>query len=145
MKKIYLIIVCILILTITSPSQVFAHGLKITHEEKKSIEITARFDNGEPMSEAQVAIFAPGNPSAPWATGQCDKEGRYVFTPDSSKPGTWDIQVRQAGHGEMIHINVGGDVAAAESGYTKSQIILMSVSIIWGLVGTALFFRRRRN
>ena len=30
--------------------------------------------------------------------------------------GTWDIQVRQAGHGDMIHIPVGEDLTVGASG-----------------------------
>ena len=68
-----------------------------------------------------------------------------MFTPDSTKPGTWDVQVRQAGHGDMIHIPIGEDLAlTGTTGYTTLQIMLMGASVIWGFVGTALFFSYRR-
>jgi len=146
MKKIFLACCLVLLLNLSLPAVAFAHGVEITHQVKSDIEITAKYDTGEPMSEGQVTIFAPDNPSTPWFTGKCDKDGHFVFTPDPSKPGTWDVQVRKAGHGGIIHIPVGEDVSVSGStGYTTLQIVLMAACVVWGLVGTALFFTRRKS
>jgi nickel transport protein len=124
----------------------YAHGAIIEYTVDMTIEIVATYDNGEPMAGAQVVVYAPDDPSTPWLTGVCDDEGRFTFMPDSTKPGTWDVQVRQAGHGDMVHIPVGeGAVAAASSGgYSVLQIVLMAVCVVWGIAGTALYFSRRR-
>ena len=98
------------------------------------------------MAGAQVVVYAPDAPSTPWLTGVCDNEGRFSFTPDSSRSGIWDVQVRLAGHGGMVHIPVGEDAATSGSigGYSYLQIALMAVCVIWGSIGTALYFRPRR-
>ena len=122
-----------------------AHGAKIEYTINMAVEIRATYDTGEPMDGGQVMVYAPDNPSIPWLEGVCDEEGRFVFTPDPSKPGTWDVQVRQAGHGDMVHIPIGEDMAVSGgTGYTSLQIVLMGVCVVWGFVGTALFFSRRR-
>ncbi len=128
------------------PTKAYAHGVKIEYTGNLEIEIVAAYDTGEPMSGAQVVVYAPDDPSTPWLTGVCDDEGRFTFTPDSSKPGTWDVQVRQAGHGGIVHIPVGeGTVASGGSGgYSGLQIALMAACVTWGIVGTALYFLRRR-
>ncbi len=136
--------ILVLLVALIFPGMALAHGVQITHQEEKTIEITAAYDSGEPLSEGQVSVFAPDNRSTPWITGQCDQEGRFVFTPDSSKPGVWDVQVRKAGHGGMIYINVAEPVVA-DKGYTTPQIILMVASVTWGFIGTALYFRRRKS
>ncbi|MEE9618360.1 MAG: carboxypeptidase regulatory-like domain-containing protein, partial [Anaerolineae bacterium] len=93
----------------------------------------------------QVTVYAPDDPSTPWLTGVCDEDGRFIFTPDPSKPGTWDVQVRQSGHGDMVHIPIGEDVAmTGTTGYTPLQVVLMGACVVWGFVGTALFFLRGR-
>lgn len=126
------------------------------------IELKAAFESGEAMSEGQVTVYAPDDPKTPWLIGQCDGQGRFVFAADSARPGTWEIQVRQAGHGEWLKIPItadtvqvtdnGGeqtvrlvDSARGESGssYSTGQIVLMAASVAWGLVGTALYFSRR--
>lgn len=90
---------------------VFAHGAKLEYQPINGIEVRARYDSGEPMKAAQINIYAPDNPSEPWMTGTTDDEGRFVFTPDPSRPGTWEVMVRQAGHGDILAIPVTGDSA----------------------------------
>lgn len=146
MKKMFSTCCLFLLLTLSLPAVSCAHGVEITYQVKNAIEISAKYDTGEPVSEGQVTIFAPDNPSTPWFTGKCDEDGHFVFTPDPSKPGTWDIQVRKAGHGGMIHIPVGEEKPVSGiTGYTTLQIVLMAACVIWGLVGTALFFTRRKS
>ena len=140
------IILFILLLILGLPTTAYAHGAKIEYTINVAIDIVASYDNGEPMAGAQVVVYAPDDPSRAWLTGVCDDEGRFSFTPDTSKPGTWDIQVRQSGHGDIVHIPIGEDTIATggDGGYTVFQIVLMAVCGIWGFVGTALYFSRRR-
>lgn len=137
------------------------------------VALAAAFDSGEAMSEAQVTIYTPDNAKTPWRTGLCDDEGRFSFIPDMAKTGTWEIQVRKAGHGEWLKLPVeagmvevedapaddgagesaGQTIKIADSvaktsddgGLSSGQIVLMSASVIWGAVGTALYFAGRRR
>jgi len=123
----------------------FAHGSKIVYTIDVTVNLQAMYDTGEPMAGGQVVIYAPDDPSTPWLTGTCDEEGRFSFTPDPSKPGTWDVQVRQSGHGDMVHIVIGKEGAPTQgsSGFNPLQIALTGACVVWGFVGTALFFSRR--
>ncbi|MDY6917926.1 MAG: carboxypeptidase regulatory-like domain-containing protein [Chloroflexota bacterium] len=139
---VYLAFVVIALLV---PTTVYAHGVDIYYTSSTVVEIVAAYDTGEPMAGAQVAVYAPDELSTPWLTGVCDEEGRFSFSPDTSKPGTWDVQVRLAGHGDIVHIAVGGGTAASSGGgYSVLQIVLMSLCVVWGLIGTALYVLRRR-
>jgi nickel transport protein len=136
-----------LVLSLLLPAPALAHGVNIQYSSDTEITILARYDSGEPMAGAQVAVYAPDDPSTPWLTGICDDEGYFSFTPDVSIPGTWDVQVRLAGHGGMLHIPVGGDSTATSGGvggYSYLQLGLMAACVIWGSIGTAFYFRRRR-
>ena len=141
-----LIIPLLLLLILGIPATAYAHGAKIEYSINMTIDIVAKYDNGELMSGAQVVVYAPDDPSSPWLTGICDSEGRFSFTPDTSKPGTWTIQVRKSGHGDIVHIPVGESTAVTggTGGYTALQIVLMSVCGIWGFASVALYFSRRR-
>ena len=129
------------------PMKAYAHGVIIEYTVDMTIELIATYDNGEPMAGAQFVVYAPDDPSTPWLTGVCDDEGRFSFTPDTSKPGIWDVKVRQAGHGDIVHIPIGEGavVAGGTGGYTTLQIGLMVACVVWGSVGTALYFSSRRR
>ena len=135
-----------LFLILGIPVTAYAHGARIEYTIGMTIEIIASYDSGEPMAGAQVVVYAPDDPSSPWLTGVCDNEGRFTFTPDISKTGIWDVQVRQSGHGDMVHISIGEGMASTTGagGYSVLQIVLMGACAVWGFVGTALYFSRRR-
>ena len=124
----------------------FAHGIEIEYTERAAIEITARYDTGGPLAGAQVAVFAPGKPAEPWLTGVCDDLGKFYFVPDPQIQGLWEVQVRLAGHGGLVRIETGESsvVPQAAVGYSTAQKAMMAAAVIWGMVGTAFFFSRRR-
>lgn len=140
-------------------SRAIAHGVDIQYQATQAYEIQAAFDTGEPMSNAQVAVFSPDDPAKPWATGTTDATGRFLFTP--SAPGNWEVQVRKAGHGDILVIPVQGEATPASTTqpsaenpavipgviatYTPLQKGLMMGAVIWGCVGTALFFARGKK
>lgn len=135
-------------------SRVAAHGATITTTSQQAtvVSLVATYDSGEPMANAAVTVYAPDDPATPWATATTDAAGQYVFVPDPQRPGTWEVTVRQAGHGSTAYVAVAGDtgdapvVAASTSdagGYSPVQIVVMSAAVVWGFVGTALYFLRR--
>jgi len=145
--KLIACLIFVLILGLVLPIKAYAHGAKVEYTVDIAIELVATYDDDQPMAGAQVTVYAPDDPSTPWLTGVCDDEGRFSFIPDTSKPGTWDVQVRKAGHGDIVHIPIGEDmvVTGGAGGYTPLQIVLMAACVIWGGVGTALYFSRRRR
>ena len=146
MKRKLLIVLFTFAIALDVTATASAHGAKIDYTINVAVEIRAAYDTGTPMAGGQVTVYAPDAPSTPWLEGVCDEDGRFTFTPDPAIPGTWDVQVRQAGHGDIIHIPVGEDAAMSGSsgGYSVSQIIVMAICVIWGIAGTALYFSRRR-
>lgn len=145
MKKLLFLTLATLAVTLLAWPMVetHAHGTDITYRSTQAIELVALYDSGEPMANAQITVFAPSDPATPWLQGEADAGGRFVFSPDPAQPGRWDVRVRTAGHGEIIHIDVAeGAVVAGGGGFTTAQRLLMSAAIIWGFVGTALYFAR---
>lgn len=154
-----------------------AHGAKLAYQPINGIEIHARYDSGEPMKAAQINVYAPDDPNQPWLTGFTDDDGRFVFSPDTSRPGNWEVMVRQAGHGDILAIPVAGNAAAVgaleESGGAGSTgesgdpggsgqrpavlanrgeprtagvpLWVSMVAVVWGFIGTALFFARGKR
>lgn len=137
--------------------QAIAHGVKIQHQFTSAIKINATYDTGTPLTNAQVTVYAPNDPSKPWLKATTDSQGNFIFSPDSSQSGYWEIKVRQAGHGGMVSVpfevnesNINTSytnnyLASSSDDYNPLQKGLMIASVIWGFVGTALFFLRVKN
>jgi nickel transport protein len=137
-------ILLVFLLAFGTLATAFAHGVELGYKTSIVVEILAAYDTGELMSGAQVMVYAPGEPSIPWFTGVCDENGRFTFMPEW--PGEWVVKVRHMGHGGMLRIPIGEGMAkAGDTGYTPLQLAVMAVCVIWGFIGTALFFKRRRG
>ncbi len=170
-KKVNWLIGLSLLGVVICPGGAIAHGANIQYKSTNALQINATYDSGQPMSNAQVTIYAPDDPATPWLTGTTDEKGGFIFVPDPTKVGNWEVKVRQAGHGAMITIPgaiPGGNSPSslnqnepnaanqsvtqnqqsvannvANKNYTPMQKGLMIVSVVWGFVGTALFFSRK--
>ncbi|MEM6612646.1 MAG: carboxypeptidase regulatory-like domain-containing protein [Cyanobacteria bacterium P01_C01_bin.72] len=138
------------------PEKTFAHGANIEYRETSAIAIQAKYDDGTPMANAQVVIYAPSDRANPWLKGVTDSQGNFSFVPerDPENIGNWDVKVRQSGHGDItsIPVNQAGlasispaHLASAGAAYTLPQKMLMAAAIGWGFIGTALFFARSQS
>ena len=143
--------------------QVLAHTANIAYRQTQAIEVIATYDDGKPMSNAQVVIYAPDKPAIPWLKGTTNEEGKFHFIPESTVSGNWDIKIRQSGHGDIISIpwqaensasamesresraNSSTWLFSAHGSYTPIQKMVMAATGVWGFVGTALFFSRQKS
>ncbi|MDX2244083.1 MAG: carboxypeptidase-like regulatory domain-containing protein [Leptolyngbyaceae cyanobacterium bins.302] len=136
--------------TLGQAGSAIAHGVEMQYQTTQAIALQAKYDTGAPFANAQVSVYAPDS-DAPWLKGTTNSEGQFTFTPDASKPGTWQVKVRSAGHGEILNIPVSAAQATATTpanpgtGYTSLQKGVMAASVIWGAIGTALFFWGRKR
>ena len=142
-----------LVMAIALPKQVLAHGANIEYKETEAITIQAKYDDGKPMAEAQVVIYAPSDRASPWLKGTTDESGNFTFVPDTNAKniGNWDVKVRQSGHGDIASIPVQDKLAvknmtvASGAGYTPTQKLVMAATVGWGFIGTGLFFARSKS
>jgi len=127
---------------------VFSHGVNVIWELRgDSVHVTGSFDDGQPMDNAQVTVFSGAAPSEPYLTGVTDESGKFSFLPDRVESENWDVQLRKAGHGEIVHISL-SDAPTMQGGHGRfsvMQIVLMAVCVVWGFTGTALFFASKRE
>ena len=126
-----------------------AHGttIELTTEADR-VAIHALYENGEPMSLAQIIVYAADNPREAWLTGEADEEGRYSFAVDTGISGSWAISIRTAGHGELLHFDVsrnGRITVDQATERTPLQTGLMAGGVIAVLGGVAWFFSRPRQ
>lgn len=146
MRWILFTILLVFVLPLGLSAPALAHGVELEYKTGVIIEIFAAYDTGEPMSGAEIRVYAPDDPSTPWLTGVCDENGRFTFMPDPSMAGIWSVQVRHMGHGGVVHIPIGeGAATTGSTSYTALQLALMAGCVVWGFIGTALFLHKRRG
>ncbi|NEP16076.1 MAG: carboxypeptidase regulatory-like domain-containing protein [Leptolyngbya sp. SIO4C1] len=131
-----------LLSVVSMASPAWGHGAVVTYEQ--TITIQARYDNGDPMADAQVVIYGPDDAEAPQQTGKTDASGQFKFAPSEAQPGRWEVVVRQAGHGSSLIVPV-GVAAAPQSAPAWGSKLLAGGAVIWGCIGTALFFSRGKG
>jgi nickel transport protein len=152
--KYWLLLLPITLLSLARPA--FSHGTDLKYRNVEAMQIQATYDSGEPMSEANVTVYAPNDPETPWLIGNTDKNGYFLFIPDRSLAGNWDIKVRQSGHGSMTTIpisEIGSEIESvnvsrewsSQGSYSPLQKAVMAVMGIWGFIGTALYFSGKKR
>ena len=69
-------------------SQAWGHGTEGSISKDTGILIFAAYDDAEPMSYAEVEIHGP-NSTVPFQKGRTDRNGNFMFQPDSRVSGRW--------------------------------------------------------
>lgn len=136
----------------------WAHGVQITYtpdaNNPHQINLQALFDTGEPLAQGSVTVYAPANPAEPWLQTTTDQEGNFQFVPDGQQPGQWDVKVRQAGHGGLVHLELvaarGGLVLAEGDTLStqtpnRGQQWLGAALVLGGLLGLGLWVDRQKS
>lgn len=99
-----------------------------------------------PMSYCEVKIFSPEDKNTEFQRGITDKNGRFVFYPDTK--GKWKIEIHDGrGHGLVKEIEISEDLdlnKTASSHIVYWQKILIGISIIFLFTG-ALFYRAAKK
>ena len=102
-------------------------------------EVTAQFatPDGKPMADAEVRVFAPGDPGRAALTGHTDAEGKFVF--DADRDGFWSAEARSPDYVARVMIRVGGE---AQPQNWRSPIFLVGFLVV--LLAIAVWYRLLR-
>jgi hypothetical protein len=119
-------------------SPTFAFDLFATHE------VTAQFAtaDGKPIANAEVRVFAPGEPQTPVETGRTDATGKFVFGAD--RDGLWTAEARTKSEVARVMIRVGGPAQQQQQSRISPIVVLGG---LLGLLALAVWYRilRLRN
>jgi hypothetical protein len=77
-------------------------------------EVSVQFatSDGKPIADAEVRVFAPGEPTRPALVGRTDSTGAFKFPADSD--GLWSAEAHSGSEIARVTIRVGGDTKEAE-------------------------------
>jgi nickel transport protein len=99
-------------------------------------EVTAQFatQDGKPLANAEVQVFAPGDAAKPVVTGRTDADGKFVFEAD--RDGFWSAEARTPDQIARIMIHVGGE---PQTPNRFSPLLIIGVLAI--LLAIAIWYR----
>ncbi|MGE5268270.1 MAG: hypothetical protein ACM3JG_01215 [Thiohalocapsa sp.] len=141
MRQGLVVAILLLPLIVTAlPLPVRAQSLFTRHE------VTVEFatSGGKPLANAEVRVFAPGQPDRPAQTGHTDSGGRFQFFAD--RDGFWSAEARSGDEIGRVMVRVGGQQGGAEtlSPYWLLGGLLLLLVVAFGY-RVALARRRRAN
>ena len=116
------------------PAPSAAFDLFATHQ------VTMQFatQDGNPLANAEVQVFAPGDTKTPVITGRTDAKGKFVFAADQD--GFWSAEAKGADQVARLMIRVGGEAQQPQS--RISLFIVIGVLAI--LLAVAIWYRLLR-
>ncbi len=145
------------LIVLLTASPAWGHGTEGMLSKKTGILITAAYDDGEPMSYAEVEITGPDS-TVPFQKGRTDRNGNFMFRPDVS--GRWHVVVNDGiGHrlaleyqeednkdldknGNTVE-NPAGPQATAAPRFPRMWGAVTGLSIIFGLCSCLWAWKRK--
>ncbi len=138
---------CCVAMLLIFPNRLLAHAVDGTVAPAQSLCARFLFDDGDPLSYAEVIIRISGE-KLPFQKGRTDAAGRFCFYP--LKAGTYKIKAAD-GMGHALELSVKADTGKALGVATPSdhqstpewQKALVGISVIFGMFGLIAMLRKR--
>jgi hypothetical protein len=112
-------------------------------------EVTVQFAtaDGRPMGDAEVRVFAPGEPGRPALTGRTDRDGKFAFAAD--RDGMWTAEARNGSEVARATVRVSGAAPQQEpeplSPYLLVGALLLLLILAFGFRVLRARARRPRS
>ncbi len=105
-------------------------------------EVTVQFAtaDGKPMANAEVRVFAPGEPSRPALTGHSDSEGKFQFGAD--RDGWWSAEARAGDEIARATVRVGAPEQKEEP--LSPYLVIGGLAVLL-MIGVGLRMLRARG
>jgi nickel transport protein len=136
--------------------QAVAHGTEYrVLDPGNAVAVEFFYSGQQPMSYAEVKVFAPEDQKIEYQSGRTDARGRFVFYPQS--PGKWRILAEDGtGHQESLSLEIEeGDLAGTDQESSESQIqrqaglpkawgVVLGLSLILNICSGLYFWKGRK-
>ena len=138
--------VFILSLLLLCTLDLFSHGVSTKIIKKGIVGIRFAYEGGNAFSNVKVKIYSPDDASKPFIVTSTDTAGYVYFAP--TKKGEWIVVAKdEGGHAKRVNLNIDDSfsVQSKSAGeMTPLQKLIMGLAVVWGFIGTALFFKGRK-
>jgi len=149
-----------LLIVVGFSAGVFAHGVNTETSFHAGVAVVrSTYSPEQPLADALVTIYSPGDRINAWQTGRTDKTGHFAFLPDID--GEWIFFVDdQKGHSKKTAIIIEPDKTESPepdatddmaehdtpgSGPGTFHRIILGLALIFGITGIFYGFRSRQS
>jgi hypothetical protein len=120
-----------------------AQSLFARHE----VSVQVATSDGKPMADAEVRVFAPGEPTRPALVGRTDSAGTFKFPADTD--GLWSAEARSGNEIARVTVRVGGDTKEGEPlsplWLIGGLLVLLVLAVVYRVARTRLRRRGRTD
>ena len=119
----------------------YAYAMPVAAQSLFGRQVDVQFatQDGKPLANAEVRVFAPDNPGRAVATGRTDAQGRFTFGAD--RDGFWSAEARDPGNEvARVRVRVGGADFAADEPLSP----LLLIGLLGILLVIAVWYRLLR-
>ncbi|MGD9614801.1 MAG: hypothetical protein AB7H90_12875 [Alphaproteobacteria bacterium] len=134
------VIVRLALLLFTTLMPVPAGAIDLFARHHVSVEFATA--DGKPLADAEVRVFAPGQPHIPARTGRTDKEGKFEFPADEE--GFWTAEARAGNEIARATVRVGTPGQRREP-VSPVWVIGGLLVLLIGALGVRVALARRRR
>ncbi|HXC26635.1 MAG TPA: hypothetical protein VNV38_01675 [Stellaceae bacterium] len=106
-------------------------------------EVTVQFATatGQPLADAEVKVFAPGDLTHPVQTGKTDEHGKFQFGTD--RDGLWTAQAEGQGEVARATVRVGGSANDDQQSHLSPIIVIGGLLVLLVMAVWYRFLRAR--
>ena len=97
--------------------------------------------DGKPMADAEVNVYAPGDPTHVVKTGRTDKDGKFEFGAD--RDGLWTAEARNGTEVARATIKVGGSGGEKQGGEPSPYLVVGALGVLLVIAVWYRFLRTR--
>jgi hypothetical protein len=127
-------------LAVLLPCKAPAVGLDLFATRTVTVQFATQ--DGKPMADAEVKVYAPGDPTHVYKTGRTDKDGKFDFGAD--RDGMWTAEARTEGEVARATIRV-GDAGGDQGGGGVSPYLLIGGLGVLLVMAVGHHFLRARS
>ena len=105
-----------------------------------TVDVQFATQDGKPLSDAEVRVFAPGAPGRVVVSGRTDKDGKFTFETD--RDGLWTAEARNGTEIARATIRVGTLGEQKNDGVLQSPYLILGLLVV--LLVVAVWYRYLR-
>ena len=109
---------------------------------ERTVDVQFATQDGKPLADAEVRVFAPGAPGRAVVTGRTDKDGKFSFETD--RDGLWTAEARNGSEIARATVRVGTQDEQKNDNAPQSPYLILGLLVLLLVIAVWYRFLRAR-